>query len=145
MLPLPVTLSGACLVRPVLSGATIPRFRDLFLFSRGLRPKKSVMTICREGCKRRLREALDGERSGLGEGEGVRLGLSTCMMADPSDRRAMSSWLLVDEDPDELSSVRLSELSVVNEASLERGEGVLDKGRAGEASGDKSGSWRGAR
>jgi hypothetical protein len=66
-------------------------------------------------------------------------------MAESSDRGAMSSGLFDDPDSEELSSVRLSELIVFNEESLERGEGVPDKGRVGEASGDKSGRPRGAR
>ena len=134
-LPLLPTLSETCLGRPALSGATIPRFRDLFLFSsRGERLKKSVMTGYREGCKRRLRKDLGGERSGS-KGERVGLGLSTSIMTDSSDRRVISSGLLADVDRDELSS----ELIVIKEAGLERGEGVPDKGWGGEARGDKLG------
>jgi hypothetical protein len=62
------------------------------------------------------------------------------MMADSSDRRAISSGLLVDSDPVELSSVLLPELIVLNEAGLERGEEVPDNGRGGEARGDRWGS-----
>jgi hypothetical protein len=96
------------------------------------------MTGYRDGCKRRLWEVLGGERSGS-KGERVGLGLSTSIMADSSDIRVTSSGLLGDLDRDELSSVRLSELIVINEAGLERGEGVPDKGWGGEARGDKSG------
>jgi hypothetical protein len=98
------------------------------------------MTGYGDGCKRRLWEDLGGESSGS-KGKRVGLGLSTSIMTGSSDKRVISSGLLVDLDPDELSSVRISELIVINEAGLERGEGVPDKGWGGEARarGDKSG------
>jgi hypothetical protein len=66
------------------------------------------------------------------------------MIADPSDRRATSSEPPVGSESNELSSELVSELMVLKDTGLERGEGGSDNW-AGDTTGERWGSLGRAR
>ena len=67
------------------------------------------------------------------------------MTNDRSERRTTPIELLVDSDPDELSSVLESDEIVSSEGGFACGEGGRGVGMRGDASGDRFGGLRGAR